>query len=72
MSGWERLSPRQQQIAEWVAQGFSSKHIARLAALSPLTVRTHRRAIFALLQVHSVAELARQRLAMAAPDTPSE
>ena len=59
-------------MADWVATGLSSKQIARLAALSPLTVRTHRRTIFALLDVHSVAELARQRLAMTAPDTPSE
>jgi len=55
-----------------VARGLTSKQIARLAGISPLTVRTHRRAIFALLQVHSIAELSGLRLAMAEINTPSE
>ena len=66
------MSARQRDIAYLVVAGLSSKQIARLAAVSPLTVRTHRRTIFALLRVHSVAQLARQRLGMTATDTPSE
>ncbi|MCF3642305.1 LuxR C-terminal-related transcriptional regulator [Rhizobium sp. TRM95111] len=51
---------------------MSSKEIGRRLAISPLTVRTHRRAVFAALGVRSVAELAVQVLALAAADTPSE
>lgn len=54
-----------------MARGLTSKQIARLTGITPLTVRTHRRAIFALLHVHSVAELSSQRLATG-PATPSE
>jgi DNA-binding CsgD family transcriptional regulator len=54
-----------------VAHGLPSKQIARLLAISPLTVRKHRRNIFAALAVHSVADLARQ-LTAKPPRTPSE
>ncbi|MEM1284452.1 MAG: LuxR C-terminal-related transcriptional regulator [Pseudomonadota bacterium] len=52
------LTEREETIALLVAEGKTSKHIARELAISPLTVRTHRRAIFAKLGVHSVADLA--------------
>jgi DNA-binding CsgD family transcriptional regulator len=58
-------------VARHVADGLSSKEVARLLRISPLTVRTHRRTIFAILDVHSVAGLARQ-LAALLPPTPSE
>lgn len=65
------MSARQQGIAEHVARGLTSKQIARALAISPLTVRKHRRNIFAALSVHSVAELARH-VSQRAPPTPSE
>ncbi|MBO6675939.1 MAG: helix-turn-helix transcriptional regulator [Rhizobiales bacterium] len=51
------LTDRQHVIARLVAQGKTSKHIARDLGISPLTVRTHRRNLFKVLGVHSVAEL---------------
>ncbi|MEQ8657056.1 MAG: helix-turn-helix transcriptional regulator [Hyphomicrobiales bacterium] len=59
-----------------VAQGKTSKHIARELAISPLTVRTHRRNLFKMLDIHSVAELVQitssLHLSDAASDTPTE
>lgn len=59
-----------------VAEGKTSKHIARELAISPLTVRTHRRNLFRRLDVHSVAELVQLISSLhhpgSEPDTPTE
>ncbi|MCS7058180.1 MAG: response regulator transcription factor [Meiothermus sp.] len=36
-----RLSPREQQVLAWVAQGLSTKEMARLMGISPETVKDH-------------------------------
>ena len=46
-------------VASLVAEGYTSKEIGRLLTISPLTVAKHRRDIFRLLGVRSVAELCR-------------
>lgn len=48
-----RLSPRQEQILELVAQGCSDKEIARRLNMSARTVGTHLSRLYARYQVHS-------------------
>lgn len=57
-----RLTPRQREIVELVAQGLTSKEIAARLGMSFRTVDTHRAQIMQRLQVGSLAELLRLRL----------
>jgi DNA-binding NarL/FixJ family response regulator len=54
-----RLSPREREIVQLVAEGQSSKDIARLLELSVKTVETHRSNIMHKLGIDSIAELVR-------------
>lgn len=61
---WDALSPRQQEVAQLVATGISSKEVARALAqrdperpIDPRTVDTHRSAIFLKLDIRSSHEL---------------
>jgi len=54
-----RLSPREREIVQLVAEGQSSKDIARVLQLSVKTVETHRSNIMHKLGIDSVAELVR-------------
>jgi DNA-binding NarL/FixJ family response regulator len=47
------LSPRQREILRLLSTGRSNQHIAEMAKLSPQTVKTHLRDIFAKLQVNN-------------------
>lgn len=51
------LSPREQEIARLVAKGLPNKAIAQLLEISPWTVSTHIRRVFAKLNVSSRAEM---------------
>ncbi len=51
------LSEREEQIAELIARGGSSKEIGKWLDLSPETVRVHLRNTYRKLGVHSQAEL---------------
>lgn len=53
------LTPRERQVLDRVAQGFTSRQIADALGLSPRTVDTHRAAIGAKLGTTSQAELTR-------------
>ena len=53
------LSPRERQIVQMIAEGRSTKEIARSLGLSPRTVETHRANILHKLNLPSVAELVR-------------
>ncbi|URD60739.1 helix-turn-helix transcriptional regulator [Sphingomonas sp. KRR8] len=53
------LSERERQIAALVAEGSSNKEIARLLDISPNTVSSHLRQIFAKLGLVRRAELCR-------------
>ena len=48
-----RLTPRQQQVAQLICQGYQHTQIAKLLEVSPHTVRMHARAVFATLGVRS-------------------
>jgi DNA-binding NarL/FixJ family response regulator len=52
-----RLSPQQANIVGLIMQGRRDKQIARDLHLSPATVRTHLRGIFARLDVQDRVEL---------------
>jgi DNA-binding CsgD family transcriptional regulator len=51
------LSPREREIARMVAAGLTNKSIAQVLHISPWTVSTHLRRIFAKLRVTSRAAM---------------
>jgi DNA-binding CsgD family transcriptional regulator len=51
------LSPREREVVSYLAQGLSSKQIARLLTLSPRTVEMHRARLLQKLGVRSTAQL---------------
>jgi DNA-binding NarL/FixJ family response regulator len=53
------LSPRQREVLKLVAQGQSTKEIARLLGLSAKTVETHRTRLMQQLGIHEVTALVR-------------
>ncbi len=53
------LSPRQREVLSLVAQGLSTKEIARRLGISGKTVETHRTQLMARLDIHEVAGLVR-------------
>lgn len=56
------LSPRQREVLALVAQGMSSKQIARKLELSVKTVDTHRSRLMQQLGVHDIAALVRHAI----------
>ncbi len=55
----EALTPRESQVLEGIAQGFTTRQIAEGLGLSPRTVESHRAAIGAKLSTTSQAEMTR-------------
>ena len=55
----DRLTTRQREILQLVAEGHSTKDIARRLALSIKTVETHRAQLMARLDIHDIAGLVR-------------
>ncbi|MBX7185751.1 MAG: response regulator transcription factor [Vicinamibacteria bacterium] len=66
----DALTPRQREILQLVAEGFTSKDVAHRLGLSQKTVDTHRAQIMERLGVHDVAGLVRfaLRVGLVAPD----
>ena len=58
----DRLTLRQREIVQLVAEGYTSKEIGRLLTLSVRTVDRHRAILRARLDVHSVANMVRWAL----------
>jgi RNA polymerase sigma factor (sigma-70 family) len=54
---FDSLSPRERQILGLIAQGLSSKQIARRLEISPRTVDAHRARLMIKMQASSMAEL---------------
>jgi DNA-binding NarL/FixJ family response regulator len=52
-----RLTPRQREVLQLIAEGKSTKDVAYHLKVSVKTVETHRRAMMELLHVDSIAEL---------------
>jgi len=57
LPAWEVLSPREQEIAQYVSEGLTTREIAEKAFVSQNTVKQHIKRIFAKTGVHSRAEL---------------
>jgi two-component system NarL family response regulator len=55
----DTLSPREQQVAQRVAQGETTFNIANALFIAPSTVEVHRRNIMRKLNLHNVADLTR-------------
>jgi len=65
------LSPREQEIARMVAQGYANKTIASVLEISSWTVASHLRRIFMKLQVSSRAAMATYLLGAGGNELPS-
>ncbi len=52
-----RLTSRQREVLQLIAEGHSAKEIAALLNISPRTAEAHRAHILAALELHSTAEL---------------
>jgi DNA-binding NarL/FixJ family response regulator len=53
------LTPRQREVLELIAKGYSTKNIARSLEISAKTVESHRAQLMERLQIHDVAGLVR-------------
>ena len=60
-SGYESgiLTPRQREVAQLLAEGFSTKQIAHRLNLSVKTIATHRDQLLVRLRIRSIADLTR-------------
>jgi len=56
---FERLTPRQREVLQLIAEGLSGKEIAARLNLSPKTVEAHRTELMERLGIHGVAGLVR-------------
>jgi DNA-binding NarL/FixJ family response regulator len=56
---FEVLTPRQREVLQLVAEGLSTKEIARRLDLGVKTVETHRTELMQRLGIHGVAGLVR-------------
>jgi DNA-binding NarL/FixJ family response regulator len=62
------LTPRERQVLQLIAEGYTSKEIAKVIDISYKTVDTHRSNIMHKLDMHSVAELTRFAISMGLTD----
>ncbi|MDR3370339.1 response regulator transcription factor [Rhodoferax sp.] len=58
----EQLTPRQREVLQLIAEGLSTKDIARRLNLSVKTVETHRTTLMRQLDVHEVTGLVRHAM----------
>jgi DNA-binding NarL/FixJ family response regulator len=56
-SGRDRLTPREREIVQLLAEGNSTKQVAVMLGVSIKTAETHRSNVMRKLQLHSVSEL---------------
>jgi DNA-binding NarL/FixJ family response regulator len=55
----ERLTPRQREVLQLVAEGHSTKEIARKLDITPRTAEAYRGELMRVLDIHDVASLTR-------------
>ena len=58
----DRLTPRQREVLQLIAEGNSTKEIARKLGLRAKTVEMHRTQLMAALDVHTIAGLVRHAI----------
>jgi DNA-binding NarL/FixJ family response regulator len=66
----ERLTPRQREVLQLVAEGHSAKQIALKLDLSVRSVEAHRTQVMEALEIHDIASLTRYaiRMGLITPD----
>jgi len=64
MGRFERLSARQREVLQLVAEGATTKEIAQKLKLSVKTVEMHRTQLMAALDIHDIAGLVRYAIRM--------
>jgi DNA-binding NarL/FixJ family response regulator len=62
--GVERLTPRQREVLQLIAEGATTKQMARKLGISAKTVETHRSQLMQALDIHDVAGLVRYAIRM--------
>jgi DNA-binding NarL/FixJ family response regulator len=60
----ERLTPRQREVLQLIAEGYSTKKIAKELGISPKTAETYRAELMKELDIHDIASLTRYALRM--------
>jgi DNA-binding NarL/FixJ family response regulator len=55
----ERLTPRQREVLQLIAEGHSTKEIAAMLSISPKTAEAHRGDLMEALDIHDIASLTR-------------
>jgi DNA-binding NarL/FixJ family response regulator len=63
-SSLERLTPRQREVFQLVAEGNSAKEIALKLDLSVRSVEVHRKQVMEALEIHDIAGLVRYAIRM--------
>jgi DNA-binding NarL/FixJ family response regulator len=58
-SSLERLSPRQREVLQLIAEGHTTREIAARLALSPKTAEAYRGDLMKALEIHDIASLTR-------------
>lgn len=58
------LTPRQREVLTLIAEGYSTRNIARALGISVKTVETHRAQLMDRLNIHDVASLVRYAIRM--------
>lgn len=61
---FERLTPRQREVLQLIAEGHTTKKIAQLLSLSVKTVETHRTQLMEQLDIHDVTGLVRYAISV--------
>ena len=69
MSSYERLTPRQRELLQLLAEGYARRQIAELLHISPKTVSRHREDIMHSLDIHDDAGLVKFAINVGIVDT---
>lgn len=57
--GYESLTPREREILQLIAEGYTSKEMAKILFRSVETIRSHRANMMKKLDIHNVTDLVR-------------
>jgi DNA-binding NarL/FixJ family response regulator len=60
----ERLTPRQREVLQLIAEGHTTKEIAKKLGISPKTAETYRGELMKALDIHDIASLTRYAIRM--------
>src|SRR3984885_8091532 len=60
----ERLTPRQREVLQLIAEGHTTKEIAKKLGISPKTAETYRGELMKTLDIHDIASLTRYAIRM--------